>query len=178
MFSIKTPTVSDAAALANYYHTNAAHLAPWEPVREEGFHSIEAWQQRLSERLRQEANDTERHFVACLESRREVIATCSLTQIVRGPFQACYMGYSVAASHQGKGVMQTLCRHAIAVAFDEMGLNRIMANYMPANRRSAALLSRLGFAEEGLAKKYLCINGRWEDHVLTSLLNPAETDRC
>jgi [ribosomal protein S5]-alanine N-acetyltransferase len=176
MLSIKSPAPADAAALTSYYHSNAAHLASWEPLREKGYHSIEAWQQRLSERQQQEANGAERHFVACLNSDQEIIATCSLTQIVRGPFQACYMGYSIAAAHQGQGLMQSVCRHAIAVAFDEMGLNRIMANYMPANRRSAALLNRLGFTEEGLAKKYLCINGRWEDHVLTSLLNPDEPD--
>jgi ribosomal-protein-alanine N-acetyltransferase len=46
-----------------------------------------------------------------------------------------------------------------------------MANYMPANERSGKLLSRLGFEREGLAKRYLYINGRWEDHVLTALLN-------
>lgn len=44
---------------------------------------------------------------------------------------------------------------------------------MPANRRSGALLARLGFEQEGYARDYLMINGRWEDHVLTALLNPA-----
>ena len=46
-----------------------------------------------------------------------------------------------------------------------------MANYMPDNLRSAALLKRLGFEVEGLAKNYLYINGQWRDHVLTSLTN-------
>lgn len=48
-----------------------------------------------------------------------------------------------------------------------------MANYMPANRRSAAVLDRLGFAIEGKAKAYLYLGGQWRDHVLTSLTNPA-----
>ncbi|KFN17466.1 hypothetical protein JM66_20365 [Aeromonas bestiarum] len=38
--------------------------------------------------------------------------------------------------------------------------------------RSGALLERLGFEREGLARDYLMINGRWEDHVLTARLNP------
>ncbi|MGL4717164.1 MAG: 30S ribosomal protein S5 alanine N-acetyltransferase, partial [Aeromonas sp.] len=45
--------------------------------------------------------------------------------------------------------------------------------YMPANQRSGALLERLGFEREGFARAYLLINGRWEDHILTSLINPA-----
>ena len=48
-----------------------------------------------------------------------------------------------------------------------------MACYMPANQRSGALLERLGFEREGFARAYLMINGRWEDHILTSLINPA-----
>jgi ribosomal-protein-alanine N-acetyltransferase len=44
---------------------------------------------------------------------------------------------------------------------------------MLSNERSGKLLNKLGFSEGGLAKNYLKINGRWEDHVLTSLLNPA-----
>ena len=85
---------------------------------------------------------------------------------------ACFMGYSVAKSCEGQGVMTKLCQHAIAYAFTELQLNRIMANYMPSNARSEKLLTNLGFVKEGFAKKYLFINGRWEDHIMTSLLNP------
>jgi ribosomal-protein-alanine N-acetyltransferase len=55
--------------------------------------------------------------------------------------------------------------------FDDLGLHRIMAGYLPHNKRSGKLLDRLGFEKEGLARKYLKINGRWEDHLLTSLIN-------
>ena len=49
-----------------------------------------------------------------------------------------------------------------------------MANYQPANVWSEALLQRLGFEREGLARRYLKINGHWADHVLTSLINRHE----
>jgi len=42
---------------------------------------------------------------------------------------------------------------------------------MPKNTRSANLLKTLGFEQEGYAKNYLLINGRWEDHVLNALIN-------
>ena len=60
-----------------------------------------------------------------------------------------------------------------AYMFADLGLHRIMAGYLPHNDRSGKLLDRLGFEKEGLARKYLKINGRWEDHVLTSLINNA-----
>jgi ribosomal-protein-alanine N-acetyltransferase len=55
--------------------------------------------------------------------------------------------------------------------FETQNIHRIMANYMPSNERSARLLQKLGFIIEGHAKKYLLINGQWEDHILTSLTN-------
>jgi len=60
---------------------------------------------------------------------------------------------------------------AIRYCFDEMNLHRIMANYMPTNVRSAALLRKLGFAPEGYARDYLFLAGEWQDHVLTALTN-------
>jgi ribosomal-protein-alanine N-acetyltransferase len=68
--------------------------------------------------------------------------------------------------------MKEIVNHAISYSFNDLRLHRIMANYMPVNDRSAGLLKNLGFQQEGLAKEYLLINGKWEDHVLTSLLNP------
>jgi ribosomal-protein-alanine N-acetyltransferase len=47
-----------------------------------------------------------------------------------------------------------------------------MANYMPHNRRSGNVLKRAGFVVEGYARDYLMINGKWEDHIFTSLTNP------
>ena len=61
---------------------------------------------------------------------------------------------------------------AIDFAFDSLHLHRIEANYMPHNRRSGNTLRRLGFVVEGYARDYLLINGKWEDHILTSLSNP------
>ena len=55
--------------------------------------------------------------------------------------------------------------------FEDQNLHRIMANSMPVNLRSKKLLARLGFQKEGYAPEYLLINGRWEDHILTALMN-------
>ena len=114
-----------------------------------------------------------RHFVALDPESDRIQAVCSLTNIVGGAFQAGNVGYSVALEYQGQGVMFSLLLQVIEYAFTDIGLNRVMANYMPRNIRSQRILDRVGFEKEGLAKNYLCINGVWEDHVLTSILNPA-----
>ena len=70
--------------------------------------------------------------------------------------------------------MQEALSQAIGHAFLQLGLHRIMANTRTENRRSQALLQRLGFQQEGYARDYLKIDGQWRDHVLNALINPAD----
>lgn len=112
-----------------------------------------------------------RFLLISKEVSNEVIGICNFTQIFRGPFQACYLGYNIRASHEGKGLMSEALEKVIQYMFEKQKIHRIMANYMPSNEKSARLLSKLGFTIEGCAKDYLLINGKWEDHTLTSLIN-------
>ncbi len=171
---IRLQAEGDAEALSAFYQRNDEHLRAWEPLREEGFHAVDAWRERLRAREVEQEEGRSAYFVSVDVDSREIIATCALTNIVMGPFRACNIGYAIDAGHEGRGLMRQLCEHVIAYAFDELELNRIMANYMPRNRRSAALLEKLGFRQEGRAEKYLFINGEWEDHLLTSLLHPRQ----
>ena len=100
-----------------------------------------------------------------------MIGKVNLTQVARGPFQACYLGYAIDQEEQGKGKMFEATKLAIDYALHELQLHRIMANYLPTNERSARLLRRLGFVVEGYARDYLYINGAWRDHILASLTN-------
>jgi ribosomal-protein-alanine N-acetyltransferase len=172
---IRFISTDDAAFISDFYLRNEDHLRIWEPYREEGYHSADAWKLRLQEREREFSEGKSAHFISFNPLENDIVAICSLTNIVRGSFMACNMGYAVEKRYQGRGLMKKLCDHAIGYAFSELQLNRIMANYMPCNQRSERLLRRLGFVEEGLARNYLKINERWEDHVLTSLVNPHST---
>ena len=56
-------------------------------------------------------------------------------------------------------------------AFDHLCLHRISAATLPHNIASRTLLEKVGFSEEGFARKYLRINGEWQDHVIYAMLN-------
>ena len=107
-----------------------------------------------------------------------VIGSVSFTNVSRGALQGCWLGYSLDGREQGNGYMTEALRAAIPHAFRVLKLHRIMAGYMPRNRRSARVLRRLGFRVEGRARQYLLIAGRWEDHVLTSLVKPDRAARA
>ena len=102
----------------------------------------------------------------------EIIGICNFTQVMHGPFHACYLGYNLDKNYEGLGLMSEALNTTIPYMFKEQNIHRIMANYMPTNARSGKLLRRLGFIVEGYARDYLFINGSWEDHILTSLTNP------
>ncbi|MFZ6843840.1 ribosomal protein S5-alanine N-acetyltransferase [Undibacterium sp. RuTC16W] len=172
---LHTLTPEDAPVLKDFLVKNRAHLAPWEPVREESFFSLEQCQQRLTSNwLSMESGQAV--FLAIFKKNDSaMIGACNFNNIVRGIFQACHLGYAMAAQYEGQGYMTEALQAAIQHMFTQQGLHRIMANHMPENKRSAAVLQRLGFEREGLAKSYLKINGAWRDHVLNSLVNNQNT---
>lgn len=165
----------DAAALMEYFIRNEAFFRPWEPRRPAAFNQEGYWVEQVALRELQQIEKSASYWVAENAYDGQIVAHCSLTNIIHGAFKAAYMGYAIDQRYQAKGLMKALCLDAISYAFNELSLNRIMANHMPSNNRSAALLRSLGFSREGLAKRYLKINGRWEDHVLNALLNPTSS---
>ncbi|GAB4283718.1 MAG: ribosomal protein S5-alanine N-acetyltransferase [Candidatus Rifleibacteriota bacterium] len=162
----------EAAFIHRYYIENKEHLAPFEPARDEKFYTEESWKARLLASFSSFKCGMSLNLAALDHDKTEMLAGCNFTGIVKGPFRACYLGYSVARKHEGTGLMFECLSAAIKYVFEELKLHRIMANHLPENERSARLLKRLGFEREGYARSYLKINGVWRDHVLNSLINP------
>ena len=152
------------------------HLDRWSPPVAPEFFTAPFWAERLPVVVDDYACDRAARFVLQLRGAAvggAIIGTCNYTNIVRGAFHACHLGYQVGREHEGRGLMSEGLRAANAFMFTTMRLHRIMANFRPENERSRRLLQRMGFVEEGLARDYLFIDGAWRDHVLTSLVNPA-----
>jgi [ribosomal protein S5]-alanine N-acetyltransferase len=171
---LATPGARAADALVRFNRENQEHLAPWNPAMTARELDAAACAQWLDSHVEAARAGTRYSFLIFdgKADDRTLLGYLTFSEIVRGVFQACYMGYALAASAQGKGYMCEAARAGIDFVFNHVRLHRIMANYMPANGRSAAVLRRLGFTVEGHAKDYLYLAGAWQDHVLTSLTNP------
>ena len=102
-----------------------------------------------------------------------VVGRVTLSDITRGTFSSCHLGYWLSQDHNGRGLATTAVGEIVRIAFDELGLHRVEAGTMPHNARSRAVLERNGFARFGYAPAYLKIAGEWQDHVLYQALNPA-----
>lgn len=172
---VTLPDASFAERIAAFQRENREHLGPWSPSRPPDFFEARGQERRISlARSEYEADRSLRAVMLLRESPGEaVIGECSLSNFVRGAFQACHLGYSIDHRQEGRGLMAEALSALIAHGFGALDFHRIMANYRPENVRSARLLTQLGFTTEGLAKDYLLIDGAWRDHVLTSLVRPA-----
>lgn len=164
-------------AMARFLADNfEGHLDRWSPPVAAEFFTEAFWAERLPVAVEDYLGDRAARLVMQLRGAAlggQIVGSCNYTNIVRGAFHACHLGYQVARDHQGCGLMAEALRAANAFVFEQMRMHRIMANFRPENERSRQLLKRLGFAEEGFARDYLYIDGAWRDHVLTSLVNPA-----
>ena len=158
-----------------FFTRNRQHFARWDPPAPADFYSVAFWERSIARSLDDFAADRAVRldlFDRADPTGRVVIGRMGFSQIVRGPFQSCILGYQIDAAYEGRGLMQEALEAAIAYMFDVKALHRIQANHLPENARSAALLARLGFVREGLAKDYLFIANAWRDHVLNALTNP------
>ena len=169
---IRVPEAEDVPRIIAYYRENLDHLRPYSPAFEPELFEPAAWYEQVAHRRRELTYaESFRAFVFLRDGSADVVGNINLTQVFRGAFQSCVLGYNLAESAQGHGYMTEGVLAVVGFAFGEWGLHRVAANYMPRNERSAAVLKRCGFRVEGLAPAYLMINGRWEDHVLTSITN-------
>lgn len=173
---LRLPEPREAPAMVAFRRENRAFLEPWEPTRMPEFFTEGFWRVQLQRNLREFREGMSLCLALIEPTNDEVLGVCNYTNIVRGTFQACHLGYALGERHQGRGYMYEALSAANRYVFEEMGLNRIMANYLPQNDRSGQLLARLGFTVEGRAEKLLKINGVWEDHILTAKINPARYD--
>lgn len=163
---------SGAQQVLDYFIRNKEHLAPTDPPHPAGFHTLGFWEERIARSRMESTDESAFRFVLKLPTDdKRIVGTVNLTQVFKGPFQACYLGYGIDRDHEGKGLMTEALKLVIGFAFGKLNLHRIMANHLVENTRSAALLKKLGFQQEGIAKEYLYISGAWKDHVLNSLTN-------
>lgn len=163
------------SAMARFLSENfEGHLDRWSPPCAPPFFTVAFWRERLAIAVEEYQAGRSARFVLQDKGPPDgpILGTCNYTNIVRGPFQACHLGYQIARSHEGRGLMTEALRATNAFAFGTLRLHRIMANHRPENARSARVLERLGFVREGLARDYLFIDGAWRDHVLTALVHP------
>jgi ribosomal-protein-alanine N-acetyltransferase len=100
-----------------------------------------------------------------------LVGGCQLSNIRQGAAQsAASLGYWTGRKFAGKGLMTDAVVALVRYAFERMALHRIEAACLASNAASRRVLTKAGFTAEGTARKYLKINGEWQDHLLFAVI--------
>ncbi len=162
------PLVSaDFAAWHEVRVTNAAWLTRWEPQRVRGQPDViedrDAFSVRCSARERERQLGTGHGFGIFVDG--DLAGEINLSAVQRGPFQSAYVGYWIDERRAGRGYVPEALVLLARFAFEELGLHRVQVAIIPRNKPSLRVVDKLGMRDEGVAVRYLEINGVWEDHV-------------
>jgi ribosomal-protein-alanine N-acetyltransferase len=93
----------------------------------------------------------------------------NLNNVVRGAFQSATIGYWIDRARAGRSLMSEAVVVLAQYAFEEMNLHRLEVCIIPRNTNSRRVMEKLHIREEGLALRFLEINGIWEDHMRYSI---------
>jgi len=163
-----------ARVVLDYHIRNREFLEIWSPLADEDYFTLTHQREALEKDNKKiEEGLLFRFWIFKKEDEKfeKTIGAISFNNIVRGCFQSCHMGYKLDKDEVNKGYMTEALAAAIDFAFQELELHRLEANVIPHNRASLKVLEKLGFYNEGIAKKYLKINGKWQDHIHMVILN-------
>jgi len=167
---LRMPLASDYSEWSTLRAESRHFLKPWEPTWPRDDLTRMAFRRRLRRYQREIRADEGYAFFVFEREHGALIGGITLAHVKRGVTQSCSMGYWAGERYAGRGLMGDAVRAVIPFCFGTLGLNRIEAATLPHNERSIRLLKRVGFTEEGFARRFLCIDGAWRDHILFGLV--------
>lgn len=166
----------DATEFLAMLKRSREHLAPWMP---RAARASEPTLAKKFERMLPPACNTPTKLRVLVCAREpdaagpagRMVGVVSLGNISEWPELAATTGYWLGAGETGKGFMRDALATLLDIAFEEKKLHRVVANILPANRRSHAVAEALGFTKEGVARGLVEIDGVWRDHMVWSVLS-------
>ncbi len=142
-------------------------LTRWEPRRIPGqpdtVEDRQAFSARCSARMREIQLGTGFGFGVFVEG--VFAGEVNINSIHRGAHQNAYIGYWIDQQHAGRGYMPESVVLALQFAFEHLTLHRVQISVIPRNAPSRRVVEKLGLRDEGIAERYLEIDGVWEDHI-------------
>ena len=168
--TLRLPQMHDFEEWAELRAASRDFLVPWEPTWPADDLTRGAFRRRLKRYAEDWRADQSYAFFVFRKHDNVLVGGLTLAGIRRGVAQAGSIGYWMGAPYVRFGHMTAAVRTVLPFAVGTLRLHRVEAACIPTNVPSIRLLERCGFAREGYARQYLCINGIWQDHLLFARL--------
>lgn len=157
---------TDFEAWSDVRIRNGEWLTKWEPHAHP--HSPDPARSRDAFTNRCAARDRERQagnaYSMGIFVSNSFAGEINLNNVVRGAMQSATIGYWIDRSRAGNSYMSEAVVVMSKFAFEELRLHRVEICIIPRNTNSLRVVDKLGLRNEGLAERFLEINGEWEDH--------------
>jgi len=157
----------DFAAWREVRLRNEDWLVPWEPLKSttlpDPTRDRAAFEARCSARDRERAADHAYPFGIFVDD--QFAGEINLNNVTRGALQGATIGYWIDQARAGNAYTSEAVVVVAAYAFEQLQLHRLEICIVPRNTNSRRVVDKLAFRSEGIAERYLEINGTWEDHV-------------
>ena len=167
---LRHPAMGDYPAWAELRAMSRQHLTVWEPQWARDELTRSAFRRRLRQYQRELRDDQGYAFLIFRHADARLLGGLSISNVRRGVAQAASVGYWIGAPYVRRGHMSDAVKASLPFAFATLGLHRLEAACLPHNLHSTRVLEKAGFKREGMARRYLKINGIWQDHDLFALL--------
>lgn len=146
---------------------NGTWLTNWEPAKLPHHPDPETNREVFAARCA--ARDRERHagtyYAFGIFVDGVFAGEININNIVRGAFQSATVGYWIDKARAGRSYMSEALVLIAQYAFEDLHLHRLEICIIPRNHNSRRVVEKLGIREEGMAERFLEINGTWEDHL-------------
>lgn len=153
---------SDEAAWHDLRRRNREWLRPWEATLPPGRREPTLTFGGLVRRERRQWRD-ETGFPFVITVDGQLVGRVAVAGVRWGAECGASLGYWVDEGHAGRGIVPTAVALASKHSF-AVGLHRLEIAVRPENDASIRVAEKLGFAQEGLRRSYLYIDGDWRDH--------------
>jgi len=167
---LRTPSLADYLAWTELRAESRKFLTPWEPTWPADDLTRTAFRRRVRRYQLEIREDRAYPFFIFRQVDYALLGGITLSNVTRGMTQTATLGYWMGERHAGQGQMTRAVRAIVPFAFGALRLHRLEAACLPHNASSICLLEKVGFRREGLARGLVCINGRWQDHMVFALL--------
>jgi ribosomal-protein-alanine N-acetyltransferase len=167
---LRGPRLFDGSKWSKLRIRDREYLEQWEPTAQEGWNERNAtlsWPAQWSSLRAMARRGSMLPFMILVNG--EVAGQITVGNIVRGSLLSAWIGYWVASDRAGGGVATAAVALLTDHAFRDAGLHRLEATVRPENAASIRVLTKSGYREEGLFKRYLDVAGQWRDHLCFAL---------
>jgi len=168
---LRTPQMGDFPAWAEVREESRAFLTPWEPTWPMDDLTRAAFRRRIRRYVQDIREDNAYPFFVFRSDDNAFLGGVTLSNVRRGVTQSTSVGYWIGKNYAKQGYMSAAVSAIVPFVFDQLRLHRLEAACLPSNAASIRLLEKVGFTREGFARRYLRINGVWQDHFLYAMLS-------